>query len=69
MEEYTLKQVPFKREQIEICRNCKGKGRVMEIDDDDSCDFGHEKACPVCGGCGRVKKITEGTIKIEPYII
>lgn len=57
---YTLKQVPFYQERIEVCRNCGGSGYVIDG------DFQHVE-CEICGGSGRIKKTVQGTINIAPY--
>lgn len=59
---YTLKQTPFKTEQIEICRNCQGVGFVPNGYNGQA-----QPVCPVCDGSGRIKKVTEGTVLIMPY--
>jgi len=57
-------------DRIEICRNCLGTGTVEEEKGGITGLFrpGFLKAeCPVCGGSGRVRKIVDITITIEPY--
>ena len=53
----------FKRTFHEICRNCRGTGKV-------AFPTGLRNiviTCPVCNGQGMVKKTAEGDILIEPY--
>lgn len=49
------KLVEVKRNALEVCRNCKGKGSVDGV------------RCELCLGSGMVKKTWEINITIEPY--
>lgn len=56
------KRTEFNRSHIEVCRNCKAEGYVMES------PYANGKTkCPVCHGSGLVRKTTVGTVIIEPY--
>lgn len=53
---------------VEICRNCKGCGFLK----DERNGVGRfvvcvKTPCPVCDGHGRVWKVNEGTVTIEPF--
>lgn len=52
------KTTEFESSRIEICRNCRGTGRVRKWD-------GEEKTCPICDGRGRVRKTTKGVLTVE----
>lgn len=55
----------YNKENIEVCRNCKGVGTVYAS----NLDAEEEKPykCPVCDGGGRIKKTLKIEIIIEPY--
>lgn len=59
------KRTEFTRNTIEVCRNCKGDGKVdVEMFSGNS----HAKIdCPICGGSGLVRKHIEGFVSVEPY--
>lgn len=57
----------YRKATVELCRNCGGRGYLNErifracgIQD-------VTVRCPVCDGRGRVWKVNEGTVKIEPF--
>lgn len=49
------KLVEVKRDALEVCRNCLGKGSV------------DGERCKICLGSGMVKKTWDVKITIEPY--
>ena len=58
----------YRKSTVELCRNCGGRGYTYETD-----HGGTRMAsmpvvpCPVCDGRGRVWKVNEGTVRIEPF--
>ena len=60
MEKYT----DFKRDTIEVCRNCKSTEKVPA---EKSQIWPEEEICPVCGGSGLIEKHIEGFIEIRPH--
>lgn len=63
----------YRRTTVELCRNCGGRGYVAEEYVSGPEDGSWPKAgrsprpCPVCDGRGRVWKVNEGSVKIEPF--
>lgn len=60
----------FDKECIEICRNCKGTGvvyTVPELHPYEKEDDLEPDECLICKGSGRVKKMLNIEIAIEPY--
>lgn len=63
----------YRKTTVELCRNCGGRGYVtedhfFEHEDGSSQKVGHTTCpCPVCDGRGRVWKVNEGSVKIEPF--
>lgn len=50
---------------VDICRNCKGGGRVANL-----CHCAPTESiitCPVCGGSGRVVICKDISVTVEPY--
>ena len=47
------KRREFTRDTIEVCRNCKSEGKVME---ETLYATPNEATCPICGGSGLVRK-------------
>jgi DnaJ-class molecular chaperone len=65
-----MKTREYTRERVELCRNCQGAGVVFTTPDFHP--HGREVEatpieCPVCGGSGRVRKVLDIKITIEPY--
>lgn len=57
------KRTEFNRDTIEVCRNCKSRGKVEAY-----MLCGPELVtCPVCGGSGLVRKKIVGVVTVEPY--
>lgn len=58
----------YRRSAVELCRNCSGRGYVCESDHGGTQMTGTPVVpCPVCDGRGRVWKVNEGTVRIEPF--
>lgn len=63
----------YRKTTVELCRNCGGRGyvtedHVFEHEDGSSQKVGHTTCpYPVCDGRGRVWKVNEGSVKIEPF--
>nr|DAL83002.1 MAG TPA: protein of unknown function (DUF5351) [Caudoviricetes sp.] len=58
------KRTEFNRDTIEVCRNCKSRGKV-EVE---SLRGMETVTCPVCRGSGLVRKKIVGVVTVEPYI-
>lgn len=63
------KKREYRKATVELCRNCCGRGYVYN-------DILYAAAdpagvstmkCPICDGRGRVWKVNEGTVQIEPF--
>lgn len=57
-----VKAKTFRNERVDLCRHCQGVGFVNGGEGGQVLP-----TCPVCGGSGRVWKITEGTVTIKKY--
>lgn len=64
----TVKQREYHNSHVEVCRNCRGVGKIVEK----GYDHGHgwsrdEKTttCEICGGTGKVLVENIGTIAIK----
>ena len=57
------------KKTIELCRNCGGRGQVSyDVLYTASGPAGVSSVCcPICKGFGRVWKVNEGTVRIEPF--
>lgn len=60
------KERRYKKTLIQVCRNCQGSGTVA-ADPATSADPKKQITCPVCEGSGRVNKLLDIDITIEPY--
>ncbi len=59
------KQKIYETNQIELCRNCSGKGNVLDSD-----FIGYDtvlEKCPVCDGSGRIVKMKEIKVTVRPF--
>lgn len=54
-----FKTQEFESTRVEICRNCKGTGQVIDE------YTGRLETCSVCDGKGRIKKTTKGVLTVE----
>lgn len=52
---------------VDVCRNCKGDGRVTAAAYTCADTPAEPCLCPLCGGTGRVIITKEITVRIEPY--
>lgn len=50
------KEKNYNYDKVELCRNCHGLGRMMDVN-----------KCPVCDGKGLIKKVVAITVSIEPF--
>lgn len=59
----------YRKATVELCRNCGGRGQVYgDIMFAASGPAGVSTVCcPICQGVGRVWKVNEGTVRIEPF--
>lgn len=62
----------YRKANVELCRNCGGRGYVTESYYEENGAYPIEagrstKPCPVCDGMGRVWKVNAGTVQIEPF--
>lgn len=60
------KERRYKKSIIQVCRNCQGSGTVA-ADPAKSADPTKQVTCSVCEGSGRVNKLLDIDITIEPY--
>ncbi len=59
----------YQHPTIELCRDCKGIGRIAEHDRMDILQMNEPEIaiCPTCEGCGRVMVAKETTITVTPF--
>lgn len=59
----------YRKATVELCRNCGGRGQVSgDVLYTASGSAGVSSVCcPICKGFGRVWKVNEGTVRIEPF--
>lgn len=57
------KQVKFSCTSVEVCRHCRGEGRVEE----ETVHGTMYRECQVCCGSGMVTRHAEGTVTLTPH--